>query len=379
LTFVPTQSRAFALVTPWPPQASGIADYAAELHAAMVAAGAKVDVFTNVDNVEGVTCIRSVDEARAELLRYRRVLFQVGNHPFYHGHMLPLIGSVGKSRCVIELHDLRLSHLLAGINYSSNLEFESGWLASNYSGAPQCVDNAHPVSDVLCSLASDVIVHSNYAGTRLRQLGVGNVHTVDLGYDLAGTKRPIPHGAGSAGPVRVGIFGTFQKNRQIPVIMSALARLRRHGIDGWKLVLGGRRSDDFDDILAAIEALEIGDRVELHEDLAPEDFLSIIKSVDVHVALRNPTHGETSGVVVQGLASGIPTIVSDVGWYSELPDFVAKIPVNGGSFELAKTLQRYLTDASFRDSISARTSAFATGAYNVRSRADEILSILCRE
>ena len=64
---------------------------------------------------------------------------------------------------------------------------------------------------------------------------------------------------------------------------------------------------------------------------------------DVLVNLRSPTMGETSGSVIRGLALGKPMLVSDVGWFGELPDGVAlKIPVDdyevatiAGALELA--------------------------------------------
>jgi glycosyltransferase involved in cell wall biosynthesis len=268
---------------------------------------------------------------------------------------------------------------LSGLNYHEDPEFERRWLSSNYGQVVETVDDAHPVSDLVCNLASDVFVHSNFVRTRLRQLGLSHVHVVDLAYDLSALGLG-PGGTRSKGDaVRIGIFGTFQKNRQIPLVIGALGLLRRHGVTGWKLVLGGRRSHDFDEILAAIEACGIGAHIELHEDVAGEDFISLIKNVDVHVALRNPTYGETSGVVVQGLASGVPTIVSDVGWYSELPDFVAKIPAMGGLLELAKTLRTFIVDPELRAQTGLRTQRFGSTAYDVRRTAEEILSILTHE
>jgi glycosyltransferase involved in cell wall biosynthesis len=50
---------------------------------------------------------------------------------------------------------------------------------------------------------------------------------------------------------------------------------------------------------------------------------------DVLVNLRYPTMGETSGSVIRALALGQPLLVSDVGWFSELPDdAVLKVPVD---------------------------------------------------
>jgi len=50
---------------------------------------------------------------------------------------------------------------------------------------------------------------------------------------------------------------------------------------------------------------------------------------DVLVNLRYPTMGETSGSVIRALSLGKPLVVSDVGWFSELPDdVVLKVPVD---------------------------------------------------
>jgi glycosyltransferase involved in cell wall biosynthesis len=50
---------------------------------------------------------------------------------------------------------------------------------------------------------------------------------------------------------------------------------------------------------------------------------------DVLVNLRYPTMGETSGSVIRALSLGKPLVVSDVGWFGELPDdTVLKVPVD---------------------------------------------------
>ena len=60
-----------------------------------------------------------------------------------------------------------------------------------------------------------------------------------------------------------------------------------------------------------------------------ERLWQLMAAADVHVNLRSPTMGETSGTAIRALSLGKPLIVSDVGWFSELPDEVAlKVPVD---------------------------------------------------
>ncbi len=73
----------------------------------------------------------------------------------------------------------------------------------------------------------------------------------------------------------------------------------------------------------------------LREEYVPEDRLwALMAACDACVSLRAPTMGETSAVVVRALSVGKPLVVSDVGWFRELPDDVAiKVPVGEGEIE----------------------------------------------
>ena len=60
----------------------------------------------------------------------------------------------------------------------------------------------------------------------------------------------------------------------------------------------------------------------------------LMAACDVHVSLRSPTMGETSGTAI-GADPGKPLVVSDVGWFGELPDGVA-LRVAVGDDEVAR-------------------------------------------
>ena len=80
---------------------------------------------------------------------------------------------------------------------------------------------------------------------------------------------------------------------------------------------------------------------------------SLMAACDVLVNLRYPTMGETSGSVIRALSLGKPMLVSDVGWFGELPDdVVLKIPVD--EYEVA--------DARRRRSSSPPSTGAALGA-----------------
>jgi glycosyltransferase involved in cell wall biosynthesis len=105
-------------------------------------------------------------------------------------------------------------------------------------------------------------------------------------------------------------------------------------------------------LLLLVGALSPGLEPELpegavHHDYVDEERLwSLLAASDVSVSLRWPTMGETSAIVVRALSLGRPLVVSDVGWFADLPAEVAvKVPVGGDEVEvLADTLESLARD-----------------------------------
>jgi len=94
----------------------------------------------------------------------------------------------------------------------------------------------------------------------------------------------------------------------------------------------------------------------IRRDYVPEDELwALLAACDVVVSLRHPTMGETSAAAVRALSLGKPLVVSDVGWFSELPDDVAiRVPVDEREVEtLATALEKLASDDAAREAMGA--------------------------
>ncbi len=103
-----------------------------------------------------------------------------------------------------------------------------------------------------------------------------------------------------------------------------------------------------------------------------ERLWSLMAWCDVVVSLRSPTMGETSGTVIRALSAGRPLVVSDVGWFSELPDAVAvKVAPDEREVEtLAAELERLLGDDEARAAMSAAAHELATTEHALGRVAD---------
>ncbi len=83
-------------------------------------------------------------------------------------------------------------------------------------------------------------------------------------------------------------------------------------------------------------------------------------------------------MVVRALSLGKPLVVSDVGWFSELPDEVAvKVPVDEHETEaLVRALERLGGDAAYRDQMGKAAADWARREHDLDRTADLYVAAL---
>jgi glycosyltransferase involved in cell wall biosynthesis len=357
-----------AYYSPLPPSRSGIADYSALLLPALR------------ERVEVVVAEPGKRVPHADV-----ALYQIGNDPDAHGWILDAL----KERPgVVVLHEYVLHHLIAGTTigrgdgrgYLDAMERELG-VAGRLLGLG-VLDNLlpllwetqperFPLSGVVLDRATGLIVHSHYVGERARAAGYG------------GPLRRVPHPvwpmgdvvpAGDvAGEPLIGCFGFLNMNKRIPQLLEAFASLRRDR-PGARLLLAGASGERFD-VDRRLERLGIVDGVQRIDYVPEERMWSLMAACDVLVNLRYPTMGETSGSVVRGLALGKPLVVSDVGWFSELPDeVVLKVPVDEVETDVLRAALEVAVDHGA--ALGATARAYVTREHALDRVADEYVRTL---
>lgn len=312
-----------AYYSPMPPSRSGIADYSALLLPALR---------QRIEEVVVAEPGRRAPHADA-------ALYHVGNDPDAHGW---IVDALRRRPGVVVLHEFVLHHLISGITlgrgnargYLDAMERELG--VPGRLLALGVTDNLlpllwetqperFPLATTILDLAQGLIVHSHYVERRAREAG------------YAGPIWRVPHPAWPdqplervelAGEPLIGCFGFLNVNKRIPQLLEAFALLRRER-PGAKLLLVGAEAERFD-LDRRVERLGLDETGLIRKPYVAEGELwSLMAACDVLVNLRSPTMGETSGSVIRGLSLGKPMLVSDVGWFAELPDGVAlRIPVD---------------------------------------------------
>jgi glycosyltransferase involved in cell wall biosynthesis len=172
-----------------------------------------------------------------------------------------------------------------------------------------------------------------------------------------------------------GSFGNVNASKRIPQLLEAFARLHADRRES-RLLLVGAVSPGFD-LDRRLQRLGLdGAGIERQGYVDETRLWQLMMAADVHVNLRSPTMGETSGTAIRALSLGKPLVVSDVGWFAELPDAVAlKVPVDGGEIEtLQAALELLATRPDVRSAMGQAAVELARGRHDVLRVADLYVS-----
>ncbi len=343
-----------AYYSPMPPERSGIADYSGLI---LPALERRVDV---------VVARRGKKPPAADV-----TLYHVGNDPDHHAW---IVDALAARPGIVVLHEFVLHHLIAGMTigrgdgrgYLAAMEREGG-VPGRLLGLG-VLDNLlpllwetrpedFPLSGTVLDRATALIVHSRYVERLVREDGYDRPI-----FRIPHPAWPVPEivPAATDGEPLIGCFGNLNMNKRIPHLLEAFAALRRR-YPGSRLLLVGAAAERFD-LDRRLERLGLaGTGTIYREDYVDEARMwSLMAACDVCVNLRSPTMGETSGSAIRVLSLGKPLVVSDVGWFAELPDDAAlKIPVDEYETRtLEAALELLAASPSVRDALGAAARAY---------------------
>jgi glycosyltransferase involved in cell wall biosynthesis len=362
--------------SPLPPDPSGIADYADELlpHLARfwdIALFADGEVAPALADLHPVVDARDEEAAIARLPGYDAVLYHLGNNPAHLGAYRALQRHHG----LVVLHDASLAHLvihathLAGRTDRLFAELRAlhGDLAAEavrrhfylHEPAPWDVEPLRfPLLGRALGAARAVLVHSRFAAEQVRRAMPGLPVEVVEHHALPPPTHVSFASTAPGAPVVFCTAGFLTPAKHIDLVLAALAKLRGRVAFRYRLV--GTVAPGFP-LYGQVRDHGLLDHVDLVGHVSKERLYAELAEADVCVNLRHPTSGETSGIVQRALAAGRPVVVSDVGWFSELPDACAvKVPAGEGEVRaLAVRLEELARDPARRAAMSEAALAYA--------------------
>lgn len=371
-------------VCPLPPQRNGIADYAAAILERLaphyelicvVAAPEAVDPFFH-----DIARVISFEEYHriADRLAGERHLAHIGNNDDH----VPILDVLSREAGVVVLHDLTLHYMMGrwaqqslgdGRHLVDMVRLLHGGQAAELAEAKLL--RGRPLQSIYSELnclpffrhtARAMITHSQYGRVLAQVAGVTAPVTVIPHFaeipaadSHARRRRRWRQSFGVTERTTVFVsLGFVIPNKQIALALQAMADLPAEMGD-WRYVIGGENRDPA--VLETCRRLGLEHRVIFLDYLDEADFDGVLAAGDVLVNLRYPTSGETSGTVCRALAHGLPCMVSDHGWYAELPEAVTyRVPPGADVLEALKFGMRIaLMDNLGRAAKSAAARAYA--------------------
>jgi glycosyltransferase involved in cell wall biosynthesis len=388
-----TERRArVAYFTPLQPVESGISQYSEDLIPWLASA---VDLDVVVDHYAptlagALAPARIVDARRFTRGRYGATVIQMGNSPA-HNYMVPL--ALDRPDMLV-LHDIVLHHLMVwrAVQGRGGRETYRREMRERYGDAGEAVAALvlrgqnptamfdYPLNEDLLRAARSVVVHSPSSAAWVERLVPGvQSHVVPMGVPAV---EPVDRMAARAildiPPDAFVILSLGRVNpfKRIPAVFRAVRRLVEEGSNVLMLIVGGD-SPNYD-VSRLARFARIEPQIRRLGYVPDETLPSLFAAADVCVNLRHPTAGETSAAVLRLMSAGLPTIVTETGAFSDLPDdAVLKVPPDAFEGELLTTYLRALaTNEPFRRAVGANARAFVLREHTMRRAAEGYLDVL---
>jgi glycosyltransferase involved in cell wall biosynthesis len=374
-----------ALVTPWPIERSGIADYNLRLAAEL---GRRVDLDVVVArSVEeyptpqesGVRLVSAREFSAGRAVRQPdRIVYAMGNSAF-HGFVYDLLH---RHPGAIVFHDVRITGFYGWLSGTERPEDPGGrlaeWISALYGPrlAPDAPDGTPPtwqrqlelgiyMTGELQRYAQQCFVHSEMSRSLLeldRGREVPPVPVTVLPFGMPAVAPPRTRGPGPIEDPTFVSLGYVNEVKGIDVLIRAFALVHaRH--PGARLVIAGptdeaetRRWTEYASAHAPGAAIEIPGMV------SPTAYTELLRSADVAVQLRLISNGEASAAVADCVSAGLPTILTDIGWLGELPaDAVSAVPLGVGATTLAERMLELVADGARWSAMSESARVHAAG------------------
>ncbi len=392
-----------AIVSPFPASPTGVARYSYRL-AEAIAKTEKVDLTCFYDGPtsdqvapEGTGGHRVEALAHFERLagRFDEVVYVFGNSH----HHLGAYAMLQQRRGLVMSHDVRLSNLYR------HLYGDPGFLPGGLGraidkmyrgGLPQTIGSTgdldeRDVEQFGLLMARDVITSSSgflvtssaaaqLAGidaraNSLRKIAVlpfamETPRTADVGFTETSTACPQV-----LQEERINLWGKPPPQDQIcylahfgivdpiknPHLLIEMLTHLRHRADVRLVFVGPVAESLCQELVRHARDLEIADRILFTGPLGSRDYLAWLNRATLAMQLRTQSNGEASAAIGECLASGLSTVVSDIGWSSELPrDAVTHVAKNIGAADLAAVTARLLDDARLRANIAQAGAVHAS-------------------
>lgn len=383
--------------SPLPPAKTGIADYVSGVLPAL-SERAQLTLWTDQTSWD------SSIEKYAEVRRFRidqipwvelnlgdLNIYNLGNNHLFHGSIWQV---ARRQPGAVILHDHRLHEFFDSL-YRDHWQDPDGYLAQmethygeegrhaaaesvrNGSTAIHSLAERYPLTALALENSLGVLVHTREAYEELKQAQRWLLSYAPLPFSpklqspraLERPKQSRP----SDQPYRLIVFGFINRNRRLDVLLETLAQFPLK--DKFHLDIYGEVWDP-GHIRNLIKSLGLGRHVTLRGFASEHDLDLALSGADLAVNLRYPTMGEASISQLRIWAHALPTLVTRIGWYANLPeDVVAHVRMEHEAADIQGHLNAFLTSPNRFAEMGERGRRLLAEEHSVERYVDAVLDL----
>jgi glycosyltransferase involved in cell wall biosynthesis len=170
-----------------------------------------------------------------------------------------------------------------------------------------------------------------------------------LTYTPNGVDTELFHNAGQPRKKQLIAVGTLRWQKGYRCLIEAFARLRPQG---YRLIIVGE-GPERKKLQDLISRNRLGDSVVLAGRKSHREVVDLLNQSEIYV-MSSLSEGFPKALL-EGIACGLPVVVSDVGNCRELAKGVGLCVTPGDSYELAESMNHMITDQKFRQACASRT------------------------
>ena len=371
-----------AIVTPWPSQESGIANYVYKL-VPYLSEYFNIDIFVDYgapksEEFEQIPYgkLYNINDLDIRHGYYDQVIYEIGNSTEYHTKIFEYFL---KYPGIAEIHDFILQPFFYCSYYVKKkfkkflqlLEMGYGEDGIKYyeglrNGFTQIDNVKYPMSHSVYQCSKAVIFHNHWSKEQINT-NKNNIYIIPLASLEQSClsqksnmilKEQFKKKYDITNEYIIGCFGFVNKNKRPEKVFQAVQQLIREGYPV-KLVFFGRNNEA--EINELIQKNKLENQIIITGYLNREEYEVALDITDIVVNLRYPSMGEASGTLCEAFKWGKPVIVSQLNQYVEFPDEVCwKVPVGKYEIPLLKHMLGYLLDhEDVRKALGSNAKAYA--------------------
>lgn len=396
------EKKKIALITPWPNQRSGIANYVYSLlpHLSKYYI---IDIYVDFSSEKGCDLIENpyglvfeishLDEKHGD---YSEIIYHIGNNSTYHTNIYEYML---KYPGIAEIHDYVLQPffyysympkgekgkflqaLEAGYGLAGREYFEK--IDKRVIRSDNDIDiEKFPMSHTIWANAKATIYHNHWSKDKMKSSE--RVYVIPL---ASFDKKEIPKERKSLireeykqrydikDEIIVGCFGFANENKRPDKVLHAVAALIK---EGYKIKLIYFGENNMNLLTDLIDQYHLNQNVVITGYLNSEQYEVGLEMSDIVVNLRYPSMGEASATLCEAFQYGKPVLVSQINQYTEYPDEVCwKVPIGKYEISIIKEMIAYLIDhEEVRRALGNNAKSYAENALSCDKIARKYYNII---